>query len=99
MYKKFDIVDRVIVLSSNEDNAIDFYLNPDEAEKQIILKSLDFDEHTLSSALDSDEVSRVEFETDYTFILWKHPNNYSFENQLQFNVSSIGIILTKRKSS
>jgi magnesium transporter len=97
MHKQFDIVDRAIVLSNNEDNSIDFYLNPDEAEKQNILKNLDFDEHTLSSALDADEVSRVEFETDYTFILWKHPNNYSFENQLQFNVSSIGIILTKKK--
>ena len=97
MHKKFDIVERVIVLSEKDDNSIDFYLNPDEKEKQDILKNLDFDEHTLSSALDADEVSRVEFETDYTFILWKHPNNYSFENQLQFNVSSIGIILTKKK--
>jgi magnesium transporter len=97
MYKKFDILDRTIALSSNDDNTIDFYLNPDESEKQNILRNLDFDEHTLSSALDADEVSRIEFETNYTFILWKHPNNYSFENQLQFNVSSIGIILTKKK--
>ncbi len=97
MHKRFDIVDKSIVLSSREENTIDFYLNPDEVEKQNILKNLDFDDHTLSSALDADEVSRVEFETDYTFIIWKHPNNYSFENQLQFNVSSIGIILAKSK--
>ncbi len=97
MHKRFDIVDKSIVLSNSEDNTIDFYLNPDDAEKQNILKSLDFDEHTLSSALDADEVSRIEFEPGYTFILWKHPNNYSFENQLQFNVSSLGIVLTRKK--
>lgn len=97
MYKKFDIVNKAIVQSNRDDNAIDIYLNPDEQEKQSILAKLDFDEHTLSSALDSDEVSRVEFEPDYTFVIWKHPNNYSFENQLEFNVSSIGIILTKKK--
>ena len=89
MHKKFDIVDKAIVLSDKEDNAIDFYLNPDEKEKQNILTSFDIDEHTLSSALDPDEVSRVEFETDSTFIIWKRPNNYSFENLLQYNVSSI----------
>ncbi|MFH0974342.1 MAG: magnesium transporter CorA family protein [Spirochaetota bacterium] len=97
MNKKFDIIDRTIVPSDRTDNVIDFYINPDEKEKQIILANLDFDEHTLLSALDPDEVSRVEFEKDYTFIIWKRPNNYSFENQLHFNVSSIGIVLSSKK--
>ena len=97
MHKKFDIVDKAIVLCDKDDYAIDFYVNPDDTEKQNILKTLDFDEHTLLSALDADEVSRIEFEPDYSFIIWKHPNNYSFENLLQFEVSSIGIILTKKK--
>jgi magnesium transporter len=97
MLKKFDIADNTIVQSDKNDNTIDLYINPDENEKQNILAVLDFDEHTLSSALDPDEVSRVEFEKDYTFIIWKRPNNYSFNSQLQFNVSSIGIFLTHRK--
>ncbi|MEW6506509.1 MAG: magnesium transporter CorA family protein [Bacteroidota bacterium] len=97
MLKKFDIADNTIVQSDKNDNTIDLYINPNENEKQNILAVLDFDEHTLSSALDPDEVSRVEFEKDYTFIIWKRPNNYSFNSQLQFNVSSIGIFLTNRK--
>lgn len=97
MNKKFDIVDRIIVPSEKENNLIDFFINPDEKEKQSILKNMDFDEHALSSALDPDEVSRVEFEKDYTFIIWKRPNNYSFDTQLKFNVSSIGIFLTNSK--
>ncbi|MGE5682084.1 MAG: CorA family divalent cation transporter, partial [Bacillota bacterium] len=97
MHKRFDIVDRTIVLSDSADNAIDFFINPDEKEKQSILANLDFDEHTLSSALDADEISRVEFEKDYSFVIWKRPNNYSFDTQLQFKVSSIGIILSANK--
>jgi magnesium transporter len=97
MHKKFDIVNKVIVPADRHDNIIDFYINPNEQEKQIILTKLDFDEHALSSALDPDEVSRIEFEKDYTFIVWKRPNNYSFGNQLLFNVSSLGIILRSDK--
>lgn len=97
MREKFEIVDRTIVLSTKEESEIDFYINPDEFEKQSILKNLDFDEHTLSSALDADEISRIEFEQDYTFIIWKKPDNYSFETQLLFKVSSIGFILSSKK--
>lgn len=97
MHKKFDLLDKSISLSNNDDNRIDFYINPNETEKNIILKNLDFDEHTLSSSLDADEISRIEFEKDYTFIVWKRPNNYSFESELHFQVSSLGIILSKDK--
>ncbi len=97
MYKKFDIVDKTIIPSDKGDNIIDIYINPDEKEKQRILTNLDFDEHTLSSALDPDEVSRVEFEKNYTFIIWKRPNNYSLDTQLRLNVSSFGIVLFHNK--
>lgn len=97
MLKNFEIIDKSIVLSSKEDSEITFYINPDENEKQSVLKNLDFDEHTLSSALDADEISRVEFEPNYTFIIWKKPDNYSFETQLLFKVSSIGLILYPNK--
>lgn len=97
MLKKFDIVDKAIVQCDGDNNLIDLYVNPDENEKQNILTNLDFDEHTLLSALDPDEVSRVEFEPEYTFIIWKRPNNYSFDTQLLFNVSSIGIFLSTKK--
>lgn len=97
MQKNFEIFDKSIVPCNKEESEIVLYINPDEKEKQVILKNLDFDEHTLSSALDADEISRVEFEQDYTFIIWKKPDNYSFETQLLFKVSSIGIILSPNK--
>lgn len=97
MHKQFDIVNRVIVPSDKENDLIDIYIDPDEKEKQKILESMDFDQHTLSSALDPDEISRIEFEKDYSFIIWKRPDNYSFDSELNFKVSSIGIILAKDK--
>ena len=42
MHKRFDIVDKSIVLSNSEDNTIDFYLNPDDAEKQDHIKKSGF---------------------------------------------------------
>jgi len=39
----------------------------------------------------------VEFDKDYTFIIWKRPNNYSFDIQLQFSVFSIGVFLSSKK--
>ncbi len=97
MLRKFDIADKSLVSSDREDNLIDLYVNPDDKEKQAILARLDFDEHTLSSSLDADEISRIEFEKDYTFMIWKRPKNYSFENQLEFKVGSIGLILFPQK--
>jgi len=97
MHKTFDIVERTLVPTDNQQCLIDFYINPDENDKQNILQNLDFDEHTLSSALDADEISRIEFEEDYTFIVWKIPDNYSFETQMLFKVSSVGLIIRSNK--
>ena len=93
MLKKFNIVKRTITPSDNKDNLIDIYTNPDEKEKQVILKDLHFDEHTLLSALDADEIPRVEFEEDYIFVVWKRPKDYSLKEELHLGVSSIGMIL------
>lgn len=93
MLKKFNIIKRTITPSDKNDNLIDIYTNPDEKEKQVILKDLHFDEHTLLSALDADEIPRVEFEEDYIFVVWKRPKDYSFEEELHLGVSSIGMIL------
>jgi len=97
MLKRFDIIDKVIALSEKENNAVDIYINPDEKEKQRILTSFDLDEHNISSALDDDEIARIEYDPENTFMIWKRPNNFSFDNQLIFNVSSMGFILSKGK--
>ncbi len=84
MRKEFHLPDHAL---------IQVHINPDADEKQQILASLPIDAHSLSSSLDPDEISRVEFKPDHMLIIWKHPKNYSYEQEVRFNVSSVGIFL------
>ena len=45
------------------------------------------DEHTLASALDPDELARLEFEPDHVAIIFKRPRNYSSEDSFVFRVA------------
>ncbi len=97
MLKRYDLVKGALVARDSNDASVHIYINPDAAEKQALLGGLDIDSHSLSSALDPDEISRVEFTPTHTFIIWKRPENYSFQQQVRFNVSSIGLVLTKQR--
>jgi len=68
-------------------------VSPDAAQKNILIQSHQIDEHTLNSALDSDELARVEYEDDYTGIIFKKPKSYTAADQFQFKVSSFGIFI------
>jgi magnesium transporter len=93
MLQSFSVTGSGLVSSSAEGPRVSIYTNPDAAEKQRLVATLGIDEHTLSSALDPDEVSRVEFKPDHVFLIWKRPNNASVEEQILFGVSSIGAFL------
>jgi magnesium transporter len=69
------------------------YLNPDEAEKRYLVNELKLDEHTLNSALDPDELSRMEFEPEHVAVIVNRPRNYSAADQFVFKVSSMGFFL------
>jgi magnesium transporter len=66
---------------------------PSDAEKQILLASHGFDQHDLDSALDAEEIPRAELRSDGAFLVWKRPDNVSFQQQLKFDVSSVGFRL------
>jgi len=69
------------------------YINPDEAERRHLVESLKIDEHTLASALDPDELARLEFEPDHVAIIYKRPRNYSSAEEFIFRVASTGLFL------
>jgi magnesium transporter len=69
------------------------YVNPDEAERRHLLHDLKVDEHTLTSALDPDELARMEFEPEHTAIIIKRPKNYSAADNFLFKVASLGILV------
>ncbi len=69
------------------------YVNPDETERRYLAETLKLDEHTLASALDPDELARLEFEPEHVAIIVKRPRNYSREDRFVFKVASIGLFL------
>lgn len=73
------------------------YAQPTEDEKQDLLQMPDFDRLTLDSILDPDEVPRVEISPERVLIIWKQPDRVSFEQQLRFEVSSLGIVLDQSR--
>lgn len=71
------------------------FVNPTDAEKKLLVDHYVLDEHTLASALDPDELSRLEFEPEHTAIIYKRPRNYSSQDQFLFRVFSTGLFLFK----
>ncbi|MCX7014611.1 MAG: magnesium transporter CorA family protein [Candidatus Sumerlaeota bacterium] len=95
MLKSYAIVDNRIVESPNGHAPIQVYSAPDDAERRHLVEDLKIDEHTLASALDPDELARMEFEPDHVAMIYKRPRNYSGKDQLLFRISSAGMFLFK----
>ncbi len=97
MLKRYDLRDGGIVSTENVDCPILVFVNPDKEEVGYVTTTYQLDEHTVNSALDPDEQSRIEFEDNHFALIFKRPRNYSSEEQFLFKVSSIGVFLFKDK--
>jgi magnesium transporter len=95
--KSFRLVEGRIREAGEEPGQVLVYINPDEGEKRYLIDQLKVDEHTLNSALDPDELSRLEFEPEHVAIIFKRPKNYSAEDNLLFKVTSSGMFLFKNQ--
>jgi magnesium transporter len=93
----YEIKQGSLVATEESTAVVVVYTSPDEAERQELVNTLHLPRHDLESALDPDEISRVEFTPEYTYMIWKRPNNVSFEQQLKFEVSSVGLVLQRDK--
>jgi magnesium transporter len=93
MLQKYDIIDKQLLATDKDEAGILIYSNPTAEERQHLISTLPIDQHSLSSALDQDEISRLELKPNLTFMIWKHPENYGYKEEIRFNVSSIGIVL------
>ena len=77
------------------DAPIQVWISPDASERESLRMSYGLDDHTISSALDPDEVARIEFDPDHTFLVWKRPTSYAAKDQFLFNVTSVGYFVFK----
>jgi len=93
MLKKYQLSNGKLTESTTDLGQIWVYTAPDEQERKYLVSDLKIDEHTLASALDPDELSRLEFEPEHMALIFKRPKNYSSADNFRFRVSSCGIFL------
>jgi magnesium transporter len=97
MLKHYCLKENKICECEDSSSEISVYLKPDEEERKYLVETLQIDEHTLNSALDPDELSRIEIEPNHLAIIFKRPKNYSGKDQLLFKVTSAGVFLFANK--
>jgi magnesium transporter len=95
MRTNFDIIDGRLLPTENANSPIQVFMCPNETERLYLVGELSLDEHTLNSALDPDELSRVEFEPTHVAVIFKRPQHYSEMDDFLFRVSSMGLYLFK----
>lgn len=97
MITRFDLAAGLVVPAESDEAPIHLYVNPDAVERDLLRARFGLDEHTLSSALDPDEISRIEMAPDRLLLIWKRPTNYSGKDNFYFNVASIGLLLLESR--
>lgn len=96
MLKCYDLNDgRVIRCPEGQPGMIQVYSNPTDEERNYLIEQCGIDEHTLNSALDEDEISRVEYESNHVAVIMKRPQDIEIERRMAFRVSSLGAFLFK----
>jgi magnesium transporter len=91
MTKKFNIHNSTLLETDDDNCELTIYISPEQDQIEKISKKYDIDKHTIDSALDPDEVSRLELDGENIFIIWKRPKNYVSTDNFLFGVSSIGL--------
>lgn len=88
---------KIVEIPGENESIIEVYIQPTMEEKKQLVDKLEIDEHTLNSALDPDELARVEYEQNHIAFIIKKPKNYSAEDAYHFKIISIGLFLFKNK--
>jgi magnesium transporter len=81
------------LIPREEGEGVLVYIAPTEEEKHELAEKWSIDPYDLASALDPDELGRVELSGSRATIILKQPRNYNSEDQLLFTVASIGLFL------
>ncbi len=95
MITRYRIIDRRLVAVDEAPYSLIVCILPNEDEKRFLIDDLKLDEHTLQSALDPDELARLEFEPEHIALIYKHPGTYMAKEEFLFKVKSLGAFIFK----
>jgi len=93
MLQRMEMVNGKLTQAEDGTGSVYVYVSPDKQERKHLVEALKLDEHTLASALDPDELARLEFEPEHTAVIFKRPRNYSSDDRFVFKVASTGLFL------
>jgi magnesium transporter len=90
----FTIMDEHLHWSKPDAAVVSVYSNPANAAQRVMLETLGIDDHMLESALDPDEISRLEFDRKerQAFLVLKRPYQESNGRPELLGISSIGCL-------
>lgn len=91
MLRRYDIVDRRLAETQSPDAPVRLFIAPTEEETQYLVTQWNIDAHTLASALDPNELGRLEFEPDHAALIIKRPKQYSSADNFLFKICSVGM--------
>lgn len=97
MLKRYRLENGRVIHASEDQAEIIVVVDPDANLRNELMQTYQIDEHTLNSSMDSDELARVEYEDEYTGLIFKKPKSYTASDQFQFKVSSFGVFLYENK--
>lgn len=83
------------VVPRAESPSVLVYTAPTDAERAALVGELGVDEHDMRSALDPDELGRLEIDGARATVILKVPRNFTSEDQLLFTVTSIGLFVSR----
>lgn len=95
MQLNYNLINGKVIQTDDVNALITVFENPDETEKNKIINTYSIDEHNIQSALDPNEVSRLEFEDTYAAIIYKKPKNYSSKDEFTFKAFTVGVFYFK----
>jgi magnesium transporter len=98
MISTYRIWDGQLVKSDLSDATILVYSQPDDNEKEQILREFSLDPLDLEAINDPDEVPRIETLQEGLLVIWNWPDNISYGDTIQFEVSTIGLFLGRGKA-
>lgn len=98
MILPYQIENERLVQCSEDAADVLVFCQPTDAEKEALRDRFSLDPFDVEAIYDPDEVPRVETMTDgSTFMIWKRPDNISRSDTIQFEVSSLGILIKNNK--
>jgi magnesium transporter len=95
MLKTYRIEQGKVVEAPDALGPIMLFVQPNDEEKARLTNQYGINPHNLASALDPNELPRLEIEDDHLAMIFKHPKCYTAADNFQFHIHSMGLFLFK----